>query len=686
MDDSVFCIECGKRQLETRSLPPSRRMLRKKAALAVVLLIVSSLAGYFAATSTPVRRYSSETTPSETPTRIETTTRISLSKPSEKTGTLMKDETWAGEIHVTHELIVPERVTLTITPGTVVKFAHSRDYKHPDPGWLLVSGGTIKAVGTPEEPIWFTSDAEDPINGDWEGIAIEKSSKPNIISYAIVEYSFIGIRFWTSSGTVSNSIIRWINAEGIYMERSNPVIENNTIYGTGYNGIAMEQFNDVLIRNNKIVNNQGSSIHGEATRAVIEGNIIRKSRTGITFDDESDATLRNNLIEDIRNEAVHFYFRCDGNLFFNVIRNNGVGISASQSALAANNNDIYNNEMNVIIHSMGAVDLRENWWGTSDRTEIRARIRSDEDVPIEPFLSGQSVNIKEPVFDYQDLRKTELGYIPGDPNDRYPYVYADEDETRRVVKKICGAEDGFGEYAFGWSLAWDGKYLWRSKHAGAGDLVSIDPDNCRIVKELGNPGIAQDRGIAFDGEHLWVSDFTAKKVVQIDPQSGKILSSFDIPQMGSGSSGIAWDGEFLYLVNWLNQKQLYKVDRKGNLVSIIELQVESGASITFDGQYFWGTPCERGVCKFDRQGKLVGEIYPAAFGGEAIAHDGQYLWILHRTQELWSDPKLYKIQVINDQVLLLTGDWQGPSCFSCSATDVSIRPSQCSSPKCAEAR
>jgi hypothetical protein len=647
-------------------------MSRKKL-WTIILLFSTVLAGLILVfVVSPLERYpsSQETASSET-TLSESTTRTSFSKPLEKTGTLMKDETWTGEIHVADFVVVPEAVTLTVRPGTVVKFAHSRDYKHPHPGGLLVSGGTIKAVGTPKEPIWFTSDAQDPINGDWEGIAIENSRKANTISYAIVEYAFIGIRFWTSSGTVSNSIVRWINAEGIYMERSSPVIENNTIYGTGYNGIAMEQFNNVTIRNNRIVNNQGSSIHGEATRAVIEGNIIRKSRTGITFDDKSDATLRSNLIEDIRGEAVHFYFRCNGSLSFNVIRNSGVGISASGSALAANNNDIYNNTMNVEIHSMRAVDLRENWWGTSKRTEIRARIRSDGVVSVDPFLSRQSLSIKEPVFDYQDVRKTELGYIPGDPNDRYPYVYANEDETRRVVKKICGAEDGFGEYAFGWSLAWDGKYLWRSKHAGAGDIVAIDPDNCRNVKELGNPGIAQDRGIAFDGQHLWVNDFTAKKVFQIDPQSGKILSSFDVPQMGSGSSGIAWDGEYLYLVNWLNQKQLYKVDRKGNLIGIMKLQVESGASITFDGQYFWGTPCERGVCKFDRQGKLVGEIYPAAFGGEAVAYDGQYLWILYRTQELWSDPKLYKIQVINDQVLLETRDLQGSS-FNDNSSSTSI--------------
>jgi len=590
-----------------------------------------------------------------------------FSGPLERTGTLLTNETWAGEIHVTHQVIVPNAITLTIEPGTVVKFAHYRDYKHPSRGALVVSGGMLRAVGTPREPVWFTSDAEDPINGDWEGIVIENSREANTIRYAIVEYSFIGIRFWASSGAVSNSIIRWINAEGIYMERSNPVIENNTIYATGYNGIAMEQFNNVIIRNNKIVNNQGSSIHGEATKALIESNIIHNSRTGITFDDYSDAIVKDNLIENIRTQALHFYFRCNASVLFNIVRNSGIGISASESALVANDNDIYNNTLNVRIHLMQAVDLRDNWWGTAKETQIKAQINSDAAISVKPFLNGQSLSIKEPAFDYQDIKKTELGYIPGDPQDRYPYVYANEDETRRVVKKTCGASEGFGEYAFGWSLAWDGRYLWRSRHAGAGDLVRIDPENCRIVKDLGDLGIAQDRGIAFDGQHLWVNDFTAKRVFEIDSDSGKVISSFAIPEMGSGSSGIAWDGEYLYLVNWLNQKELYKVDRKGNLIDIMELEAEGGASITFDGQYFWASHSGKGVRKFDRQGRLVGEIYAAAFGGEAIAHDGQYLWILYRTQELWSDPKLYEIQVINDQVLLQDGNSQGSSYSSLSA-------------------
>jgi hypothetical protein len=107
-----------------------------------------------------------ETLPGDIATRL---TPVRIHNASKK-GTLTRDEIWSGEIHITDHISVPKGVILTIEPGTVVKFKHYRGYKEP---WIrpgLNVKGTIKAIGTPERQIWFTSDAEDPINGDWRGI------------------------------------------------------------------------------------------------------------------------------------------------------------------------------------------------------------------------------------------------------------------------------------------------------------------------------------------------------------------------------------------------------------------------------------------------------------------------------------------------------------------------------------
>ena len=181
--------------------------------------------------------------------------------------------------------------------------------------------------------------------------------------------------------------------------------------------------------------------------------------------------------------------------------------------------------------------------------------------------------------------------------------------------------------------------------------MKIDPESGEIITSFPNPGIAQDHGIAFDGKSLWINDFSSLKVFEVIPETGKILSSFKIPEMGSGASGIAWDGQYLYLVSWLKQNKLYKVDRKGNLLEVIKLKGLGGQSITFDGKYFWVAQCGHEICKYDKQGNLVGKIYQAAEGTWAIAHDGEYLWTLQRTNENWTDPKVYQIEILDDSLI-----------------------------------
>ncbi len=539
------------------------------------------------------------------------------------------DEIWSEEIYVPNSLIVLPWVTLTIEPGTVVKFKHNRDYKNPIRSGLLIDRGILKAVGTPEQQIWFTSDADSPINGDWEGISILNSKKENIVKYAIIEYAKLGINFFVSSVTVSHSIVRWASSECIYMERSNPVIEYNTIYNCGYNGIAMEQFNyDVKIRYNKIFNNlYNTGIHGEATKALIENNIVKNNRLGITFDDFSEAVIKNNLIEGNSDEGLHFNNSSKGELYFNKIKGSKSGIicSGGESQITVHNNDISDNRQDFQI----------------DPRSCQADLKNNQ----------EKIIIQEPVFDYQNIKKTDLNYSPGDPEkDKYPYIYAEKDETRRIVKKIVG---GF-PVSFGWSLGWDGKYLWKFKGAGCCELIKIDPNMGEIVASFENPGIAQDHGIAFDGKSLWINDFSALKVFEVDSNTGKTLSSFKIPEMkGSGASGIAWDREYLYLVSWLEKNKLYKVDRQGNLIGILTLKGgrgEGGQTITFDGQYFWTAECGKGICKYDKSGNKVGEIYAAAEGTWAIAHDGKYLWTLQRTNENWQDPKVYQIEILDDSL------------------------------------
>jgi len=500
-----------------------------------------------------------------------------------KHGKLISDESWNGEILVTDSIIVPEGVTLTIEPGTVVAFKHYRGYKEP---WkkpcIEIQGGTIKALGSPTAQIWFTSDAHPPINGDWKGIMIFNSHASEF-QYVIVEFGEIGITQFDSQVMVANSIIRWCNTEGLYAERSTPIFQYNLLYGNGYHEIALEQYNDVHILYN-IFRDGHVGIHFEKTVGYLEGNyFLNYPCAAVTAGMESEITVVKNRFENVGDTPP----------------------------------------CNVYDHSTAV--FKDNDFGEGY-------------LPI-------------PEFNYKDIVNYTLSYIPGNPEDAYLYIFDESDETRRVVKKI--GQDLY----FGWALVYADDFLWRFS-LGSGemgeslDFIRIDPVT-GTYRKFRNDTIMNPRGLTFDGEYFWVNDFSLLKIFKFkaNERSIEILDSFDIPdrELG-GTSGLTTDGEFLYLRSRDGLKA-YKLDKNGNVQDEIHFESDIGGAFVWTGDFFWTNGgCMKGLCKWTKEGKLVGEIYPVAVGTWALAWDGKYLWSIQRTCELWNDPKIYQIEILDDSL------------------------------------
>ncbi|MCW4011141.1 MAG: right-handed parallel beta-helix repeat-containing protein [Candidatus Bathyarchaeota archaeon] len=507
----------------------------------------------------------------------------------DKKGILTHDETWSGEILVTEDVTVPEGVTLTIDAGTVIKFEHARGYKIGSEKIGMTIFGTLKAVGAPENQIWFTSDADDAVNGDWRMIRFE-NAKDSIIEYAIIEFAQQGINLWNSSPTISHSIVRWNNWEGIYLESyCEPLIEYCLIYENGYNGIAMEQFNNATLQYNTIWRCGTHGVHVDASTARAEYNIIKENHAGgLSVDDHGTLIALNNTLQ-----------------------NNQVGIQCGEGAniVVADGNDFYNNLVKIESSSTDSVENNE----------------------------GNGAG--EIIYDYCDNRPYELGYIPGDQEkDKYMYVYPEEDESRRVINKI-GEGSGLT-----WSITWDGKDIWAATLWG--DVFKLDPKTGEIKVHWIFPR-TQAWGMTYDGENLWINDFAEKKVYEMD-SNGKILSSFEIPDTKGGAKGITWDGEYLYLMGWTTPT-IYKLDKSGNLIATIEIE-EGGGGLTWDGTCFW-VPNGGVICKIDREGTIVGKIYATSEGTWDLAWDGRYLWATQRTNENWQDAKIFQIEIIDATVI-----------------------------------
>jgi hypothetical protein len=489
-----------------------------------------------------------------------------------------KEITWAGNILIEGSVIIPEGATLIIEPGTVVEFKHWRDYKSNNKVGINVFGGTIKAIGTPEKQIIFTSDADEPINGDWSGIIINNSINSQF-DYVVVEFGEIGISQINSSATISNSIIRWNNSEGLYAERSKPTFEYNTLYGNAYHEIALEQYNDDVKILYNVFRDGRCGAHFEKTTAYLEGNYFVNYPYAITGGMDSEINVVKNKFENIQ-------------------------------------------ENPPII----------------DVEDFKVTISGCD------FGDG---SVQIPKFEYQDIKNYDLGYIPGDPQDKYPYIYSSEDETRKVIKKIG---KGLG---FGWSLLYAQDNLWRFTIGNPIDFIKIDPNTDTYVR-YENTEIMNPRGLAYDGEYFWVNDFSLLKIFKfkLTSNSIQIIDSYDIPEKEiGGTSGLTSDGNFLYLLSRDGMK-LYKLDKECKLAG--EIILENGpahnALVWADG-YFWSAGGSKGIGKWTKDGKLVGGIYPPAGGTWALAWDGKYLWTLQRTCEAWDDPKIFQVEILDDSSL-----------------------------------
>jgi len=513
--------------------------------------------------------------------------------PSTKGGPLTQDEIWSGEILVTDTVIVPEGVTLTIGPGTMVRFRHYRGYQEGKVG-LIVQGGTIKAIGGPTEQIWFTSDAPDPINGDWGGITLV-NTEDSEFDYVIVEYAEIGIEQFASGADVSNSIIRWNNSEGLYAELSSAVFQNNTIYANAYHAIALENYNeDIRIIGNLILGDGHQSVHLEASQALIEGNYFKNF-------DVSWASPEKVI-----------------SLMFN-----------SQATVRSNKFEMYGGDEPFYVEPGSTLVAEDNDFGDG--------------------------HISPPEFDYEDVKITELGYLPGSPEDQYLYVFDEEDETRRVVGRY-GAGLGLG-----WTLAYADGGVWRFT---AGDaFVRIDPvTGIDYSQEYANPDHIAARGLAYDGEYFWVQDHIRRQIIKFtlgtgggypDVGSGnpiEIVAAFDHPEaVEGGSAGIATDGEYLYIPSEIKPNTLLKLDKQGNVVDEIHFEAPSGPTITWDGTHFW-TGGGNVIQKWTPDGKLVGMIYAPAVETWDMAWGDGYLWTINRTCEEWNDAKVFQVEVLNDSI------------------------------------
>jgi len=257
---------------------------------------------------------------------------------------------------ITGEIQVYPSVKLTINPGVEVRF---------DQDAVLVIAGELKAVGTNDSNIKFTSNSLTPSRGDWKYIqfldtAITTAYQPNfeydydnhqillnyssgsIFDYCIIEYADIGIITIDIYPGVKNSNIRNCNV-GMSIDASNAnspvgiekwfyfygntvekcekglainttfnnhaIISNNTFKENEYYGFAsttatksnLAWESGMMLFNNQFINNVGTAIQITAGDVYVSPPFVFLGHNNITFNGKG-ATAKAYLV------ALHNYF------------------------------------------------------------------------------------------------------------------------------------------------------------------------------------------------------------------------------------------------------------------------------------------------------------------------------------------------------------------------------------------
>jgi parallel beta-helix repeat protein len=284
--------------------------------------------------------------------------------------TLEKDTTWQGTVLVNGDIYVPPGVTLTVLPGTTVKFKRIDEKSDQNmfgldspyyPEAELIIRGKIIARGTSKDTIVFTSAEIDARAKDWGAINL-LGSEGNIVEHCKILFAYNGIHGHGSSARI----------------RYNEFAKN----GVGVSFKMEEESPD-------------APWFGKESNMQIIGNRFIKNKGGIGFRNSS-GTIKHNLIEDNKFFGIFPKDRAKALISHNQITGNKKGIYLYQAQeIKLENNNIYDNlDYNIAVAEAQDYDIeaRDNWFGTINKEKLAELIFDKNDdadlgrVNFEPFL------------------------------------------------------------------------------------------------------------------------------------------------------------------------------------------------------------------------------------------------------------------------------------------------------------
>ncbi|HYQ40566.1 MAG TPA: glutamine cyclotransferase [Polyangiaceae bacterium] len=122
--------------------------------------------------------------------------------------------------------------------------------------------------------------------------------------------------------------------------------------------------------------------------------------------------------------------------------------------------------------------------------------------------------------------------------------------------------------------AFDGQYLYQ---LDKDRIRKIDPRSGQVIATLPTPDLVGASGMAWAEGSLWIGQFSDRKILELDPVSGKILSEVVSDRFVTGVSFC--DGELWHATQENERSEIRRVDRKTSEV-LEQLELPPGITVS----------------------------------------------------------------------------------------------------------
>lgn len=314
---------------------------------------------------------------------------------------IAEDTVWRGEVLVQGVVTVAPQATLTVDPGTVVRFRRNGQQAP-----LVVVEGRLVAAGTKESPIVFTSAFQAPAANDWQGIMLLGSEKKNALENCRIEAAQTGLEALFATVALRN--VRAVNcATGMRFQDALVAMEGGGASGCdtglvfsqaeatlrGVNladnrqGIAART-SSLYLLDAELSGNRGASFSCAGCRVKFQGGSVAGNGSGVTLLDCEGSVAGARIVKnrEFGLSLTGSRVRVTGN---QISGNGDSGVIVFDGLSVAWDNAISDNG-GYDLYNAGTEEFRApgNWWGgTSPRifdNSGRGRVLHAPQLPAKP--------------------------------------------------------------------------------------------------------------------------------------------------------------------------------------------------------------------------------------------------------------------------------------------------------------